>query len=329
MTEEELKAYEEAYDNFDPTSLEAVENEEEIEEEIEDDKIDDTISEIEDEEDIDEDIEEEAEDPENENDDNDTSDEEDIENENEDSKEEQKTTIRINGQDLELTQEELKRFAQKGGDYIQKTQSLAQYRNIIEFVEDKNLSIEDLTTLTDAMNGNSDALASIVKKANVDLFDINTDSTYTPSIESRNYELEDVINTIKADRDHNESMDRYISSVPETTKKLFIEKPEILQALYEDERQGRAQKIMPEVMKEFYMNPNTDFLEAYKIAGQKIYHNNAVESKEEVKAKPEAKRATKKKASLSKKNKSSLKSHKDVWEDDDLFEKMKKMANNL
>jgi len=239
-------------------------------------------------------------------------------------------TIKWKGQDIFVSDDEIDTFIQKGFDYTKKTQDLAKYRPLIELIDENNLTHEDLMTLNAARNGNKDALGKIIGAANVDVYDIDTTATYKPDVAVKNYELQDVIETIKSDSTHSQKMDQYISSVSETTRNLFVSNPAVLKGLYEDEKSGVAQKIMPELVKAMFINPNADFIQTYRSIGEKIFATEtaqapATEIKQETKQ--EASRETKKKATISKKGNASINDHKDIWEDDELFAKMLKMTN--
>ncbi len=57
-----------------------------------------------------------------------------------------KVKIKWNGQELELTEEEVKELAQKGFDYTQKTQMLAEEKRAISTLLDKALSDEEIAS---------------------------------------------------------------------------------------------------------------------------------------------------------------------------------------
>lgn len=299
------------------------------EEEITDNKEDDNI---EDEETEDEsDIEQPEDESESETEDTSEQDDEetDTEDETKDSETETKSgkTIKYKGTEIFLNDEELVMMAQKGMDYTRKTQDLAKYRQYIEMIEETGLSLEDFATLNAAKSGDKSALATIMKKNGVDVFDIDTEQVYTPKIVERNYALEDVIETIKSDEVNGKKIDQYISMVPQSAKDLFIKNPNVLRGLYEDQRSGIADKLMPDVIKEMAINPDADFVETYRAVGERILLKSQKE--ETTSQKPDANRDTKKKATISKRNKSSIKEHQDVWTDDALYEAMKRKVDPM
>lgn len=327
----EDKEYQELYDKgFDDGFLgEEIEPEEneDIEEVETEEEVEETTEDIDTEEEN-EDLEQPDETEENQSEDEESEDTEETE-ENEDSIEEEKKgrTIKWKNQEIFIDDNEIDNFIQKGFDYTQKTMDLAKYRPFIEMINENNLTPEELATLTAAKNGNTDALGKIIGAAGVDVFDINEESDYKPEVKIRNYELDDVIETIQSDTQYGQKIDQYIASIPEQSKKIFIENPQVLKGLYEDEKSGVAANIMPGVIKELALNPNADFLSTYRMVGQKIYNNT--NSKQEVveNKKPVVNKGNKKKASLSKKNKGIMKEHEDVWSNDELYEKYKRMTD--
>lgn len=329
LTEQELynKAFEEADVDIVVTDNTVIEKEtyEIPTEEIEDEE---EITETEEDETSEENEEENNEDLEQS---NETDDGDDQEAEDENSNEEVKNgrTIKWNGQEIFIDDNEIEGFIQRGFDYTKKSQDLAKWRGFIELIDESGLSKEDLKALQDAKSGNPDAIAHLVKSSGVDIYDIKEDTSYAPVIENKNYELEDVINTIKKDETNSVKIDRYIETMPEQTKKVLAQNPAILQGLYEDTVNGTADKIMPEVIKTMVMNPNADFLQTYKSIGESIYsQKQQVKEEKVVEAKPEVSREIKKKATISKKSNSKIKEHQDVWENEELFEKMNRLMDD-
>jgi len=253
----------------------------------------------------------------------------DLDNEEEDSSEGR--TIKWKGQEIFIKNDEIDTFLQKGFDYTKKTQDLAKYRPFIEMINEKGLTYEDLVTYFDAKNGNTEAIAEIMKQAQVEALDIDENSTYTPKVEQKNYELNDIIEDIKGDETYGLKVDSYIAAIPDNAKQVFIENPNILKGFYEDVKAGVADKVMPEVIKSMAINPNADFLDTYQSIGRQVFQNQPQKEEVEEKetTKPEASRETKKRASISKKNNSKINDHKDIWEDDELFDKMMRMTDPM
>lgn len=236
-----------------------------------------------------------------------------------------KYTITYKGQEMNLTEDEIKTMAQKGFDYTSKTQSLAKQRDIVELAVEHGLTKEDLKILADAKSGNKEAMAMIASKGGIDPYDIEEVGEYKPEVSNRNYELEDIVQDIKSDMNNGSTIDTWITQLPDGAVDSFRTNPSVLKGLHIDAQKGIAQKVMPEVIKYMAMNPGADFVQAYAGIGQQIV-GQAQQTQE-----PEARRvvdsATKKKASISKKssNAKHISDQKDIWNDDELYAKMQKM----
>ena len=310
MSEEQ--SYDELYDKGFEEQDTSVEKSEEdlVEEEVEEESLEQPTEEEESEQ------EEEALDEEEE---TDTTEEEDS-----DSIDETETySITIGGQEVSLTLEEMKLFAQKGGDYTRKTQDLAKSRADIELMTEKNLSHEDLVMLADIKNGNKEALAKLANNAGIDPLDVEDTSSYVPEVTERNFELEDVISGIRDDSVNGSTIDGWISALPQGVKKVLAEQPAVLKGLHIDTINGVSKDIMPEVIKQLAINPNADFVDMYQAVGNKAVKSKKAEPKEE------ATRETKKRATIAKTKTTHLNDHQDIWDDDKMFETMKKQLAAL
>lgn len=235
--------------------------------------------------------------------------------EEEESTEAQLYELNYKGETIRATQEELKELAQKGFDYTSKTQDLAKKREILELLGD--MSPEEVKALTDAKNGDKEALSYLAKQAGVDIYDLNEESAYKPVVESRNYDLDDAIKAIQSDTENSPIIERWIDSLPSSTRIEFAKDPKILTDLHIEARNGIAQKVIPEVLKSMAMGKHSSFKEAYLSARETVVSQPT---------KPVASRETIKKASVPKKNVSKhTQEHTDVWNDDELYAKMQKM----
>lgn len=294
-----------------------------------------TDTEVLDEEEIEEEVEQPAEADEGESeetpdevteDDTEESDEEDSIESNEPTK--LSKTIKWNGQEITLSEEEIDALLPKAFDYTKKTQDLAKHRAVIEMMNEKGLSKEDIALLADIKAGSKEALALAAKQAGIDPLDVEYNESYAPQVQERNYALNDVVDMIKRDSENGVVVDRYIASLPESHRSEFIANPEILKGLYTDTVNGISQRIMPDVIKQLVINPNQSFVDAYMAVGSKLLSDE--EAADKVEQKPEASREQKKKATIVKKSKNSvINDHKDVWEDDELYEKMKRMVDPM
>lgn len=309
-TEEEN--YDELYlQGFNDGIEDSEDNEDELEQPTEEEEVQPT-------EEIDESTEEATDEP----DEDSSEDSQDTEEEEvEDNDDEVFVTIERFGEQIPLTKEEAIKMSQLGWDYTSKTQDLSTQRKKLELVD--GIPDEVLQALQDTAKGNKEALATIANQYNIDPYDIDGVGEYKPTIIEKNYELEDIVNEIKSDTDNGSHIDTWIKELPKSTNDLFVSNPAILRGLHVDAKKGVAKKIMPEVIKTMKLNPTADFVQTYQAIGSRLVSTQ--EPKKE--AKPQASREQKKKAVPSKaKSSKHLNDHKTVWDDNDLFEKMRAKA---
>ena len=97
---------------------------------------------------------------------------------------EQTYKIKADGQELELSIEELKQLASKGINYTRNTQQLSKHKSNIKAIEDNNISLEDLYQLSDMLKGDKNAIKNFLEKVNFNQEDMYSDesNSYKPNI---------------------------------------------------------------------------------------------------------------------------------------------------
>lgn len=237
-------------------------------------------------------------------------------------------TLKWNKQEIPVTRDELIALAQKGFDANKKWRDAAVDRPLKEIISKNDITAEELTMMADVLrNKNPEALALMAEKAGIDMYDAEK-KDYTPVVEQKNYELDDVINEINQNEEVATQMNDYVSSVPQGVKDVLAQNPNILRGLNIDMQEGIGQKIMPEVIKQLAINPNQDFVSLYQNVGKSMY--SEPEAKEEVKAtpKPTATREEKKKVAVNTRNTAPKKPITDdydaAWDDDKHFEAVRR-----
>ena len=186
------------------------------------------------------------------------------------------------------------------------------------------MSDEELTTWKDAKQGNKDALAKVINDLGVDPYDIETETNYVPEVVDKNYELEDIVTEINSNPDIAAKMDSWVKDMPNSVETYLGNNLDVLKGLHIDATAGIADQIMPEVIKQINMNPSLDFKDTYISVGTRMMNTKVPEKK------PEASIEARKKASISKaKTNTKINDHKDIWEDDELYEKMQQMRRHV
>ena len=239
--------------------------------------------------------------------------------------------LKWKGQEIPVTREELIALGQKGFDSEKKWQEAAINRPIKEVLDKFGLSIEQLTMLGNIVKDkNPEALALLAEQNGIDLFEAEK-KNYKPVVENKNYELDDVIAEINQNEELAVQMNNYVSSVPQKIKDMFIGKPDVLRGLNQDMKQGIAQKIMPEVIKQLAINSNQDFIELYQSIGKRVFSQEAPVA--EVSPKQVATREDKLKVAVSKKTPAQEKRIVDdydaSWDDNAHFEAVRRRLSGF
>ena len=180
-------------------------------------------------------------------------------------------TLKWKGKEIQVTREELIALGQKGFDSEKKWQDVAAIRPYHDLIKDNGLTVEQVKTLVDVVkNKNPEALALLAEQSNIDMFEAEK-KDYTPKVETRNYELDDVISEINENEEIASEMNSYVESVPNSVRDTLTSQPAILRGLNKDMQQGIAQRVMPEVIKQLAINPNQDFVSLYQSIGEKVF----------------------------------------------------------
>ena len=245
----------------------------------------------------------------------------------EDSEKEFVETLKWKGKEIPVTAEERLMLAQKGFDSEKKWQDVASIRPYHSLIEDNGLTVEQVQTLVDIVKSkNPEALALLAEQAGIDMFEAER-KTYAPSVEEKDYELEDVIAEINQDEAIATQMNDYVSSVPQAVKNALVSQPAVLRELNEHMKHGVAQVVMPEVIKQLAINPNQDFVQLYKGINEQRMSSQQAKAPEVKPTKPLATSEEKKRVAVSNKTSAPKKSITDdydaAWEDDEAFNRVR------
>ena len=172
--------------------------------------------------------------------------------------------IRANGQELELSIEELKQLASKGVDYTKKTQQLSKHKSNIKAIEDNNISLEDLYQLSDMLKGDKNAIKNFLEKVDFNQEDMYSDesNSYKPNIVQVT-ELDEVISDLKENYNNEyNQLEKLIPTLDDSSKSRIANDPNILRLLATEISTGEFDKVMPYVRKDQLLN-GMSFLDSY------------------------------------------------------------------
>jgi len=157
--------------------------------------------------------------------------------------------IKINGKVTEINNvNDMKDLMERGLGATKSFQQIAEHKKTIQFLEDNNLSMEDLNQLVTA-NGNEP---------------ITQDETAV--------QVETVAQTI-LDSDYASDFKSTADMLPDDIREQMGKNPGLLKDFYGDVQSGLAQQIMPKV-EQLMAIKGMDFFQAYGVAGQALNNNN-------------------------------------------------------
>ena len=171
---------------------------------------------------------------------------------------------KADGQELELSIEELKQLASKGINYTRKTQQLSKHKSNIKAIEDNNISLEDLYQLSDMLKGDKNAIKNFLEKVNFDQEDMYSDesNSYKPNIVQVT-ELDEVISDLKENYNNEyNQLEKLIPTLDDSSKSRIANDPNILRLLATEISTGEFDKVMPYVRKDQLLN-GMSFLDSY------------------------------------------------------------------
>lgn len=142
---------------------------------------------------------------------------------------------------------------QKGIDYNIKMSTLKPALKMVKALEAHGITQEDLGLLIDIHNRKPEAIASLVKQADIDLYSVDEDSVdrYAPTdaqITDEEYEFQNVISSISASPRYADVM-QFVANSTVADKQEVYSQPQILKSLVEHAHLGIFDKVMAEVDK--------------------------------------------------------------------------------
>nr|DAW45255.1 MAG TPA: hypothetical protein [Caudoviricetes sp.] len=185
--------------------------------------------------------------------------------------------IKANGLEYDFTIDEMQKLASKGIDYTKKMQTIAPYRKTIDVIAENGITQDDINLFIDIKKGNKEALATLVKNMNIDVYDLPTeDIAYTPTQYGKDENmlaLQDTISRLRQEPEFERTHQAFLS-MDENSKLAFVNNPSNLEGLHEDVKNGVYDAVMPKAMKaavlDGYRRPLLDY---YLIEGQEYYKN--------------------------------------------------------
>ena len=162
--------------------------------------------------------------------------------------------VKANGTEFEFSVDELTQLAPKAMDYTRKMQEIAPWRKTISALKDNELSHNDVNLMIDALSGDKDAVATLIKKSGVDALELDTEQEvkYTPKEYGRSEQelaIEDVVGAISKDPEYKITQHVVDSQWDAKSRSTLANKPEYIEGLHADIKSGVFDQVSPMAMK--------------------------------------------------------------------------------
>ena len=176
---------------------------------------------------------------------------------------------------------------QKGIDYNIKMSTLKPALKMVKALEAHGITQEDLGLLIDIHNRKPEAIASLVKQADIDLYSVDEESVdrYAPTdaqITDEEYEFQNVISSISASPRYADVM-QFVANSAVADKQEVYSQPQILKSLVEHAQLGIFDKVMAEVDKLQHLGrlpQGMSPLQAYHAIGSQMFGGEPTPSQE-------------------------------------------------
>ena len=177
---------------------------------------------------------------------------------------------------------------QKGIDYNIKMSTLKPALKMVKALEAHGITQEDLGLLIDIHNRKPEAIASLVKQADIDLYSVDDESVdrYAPTdaqITDEEYEFQNVISSISASPRYADVM-QFVANSAVADKQEVYSQPQILKSLVDHAQLGIFDKVMAEVDKLQVLGrlpQGMTPLQAYHAIGSQMFGGEPTPSQEQ------------------------------------------------
>jgi hypothetical protein len=162
--------------------------------------------------------------------------------------------VKALGQEFEFSEQEMiEKFPQafsQAMDYTKKMQAIKPYRKIVDAIQQEGLSQDDVNLAIDALKGNKDAMAVLMKRNNLDALDIDTEKaeSYRPSDYGRHESviaITDVVNEIKDDPEYPRTFKVLNDQWDSNSWDAISKNPKMIKGLHTDIKSGLFDVLAP------------------------------------------------------------------------------------
>ena len=163
-------------------------------------------------------------------------------------------TVKADGQEYHFSLKEMKeQFGKVFGqamNYTKKMQAIKPYRKAIDALETAGVGYDDLNLMIDALKGNKDALATVLKRTGTDALELESAEVqqYKPKDYGRGeleLDIKDIVEEISSDKEYVVTQSILQRQWDNASREKFVEDPKLIKALHIDVKTGMFDTINP------------------------------------------------------------------------------------
>lgn len=190
--------------------------------------------------------------------------------------------FKANGKEIKIDSvEDARQLMQMGANYHKKMQGMKPHLKVIKMLEQNELLDTDkLSYLIDINKKNPEAIKQLLKEANIDPLEIDTqsESQYTPNnyqVSDTQIELSEIESIIRETPQFTQTVE-VIQGWDSASKNVLTENPKLIATINDHVGNGIYQQINDVVEQQRMLGKLTDVsdLEAYRIVGDYLQQNN-------------------------------------------------------
>jgi hypothetical protein len=209
----------------------------------------------------------------------------DAEDEDEEEQPAQTYKFRANGKDYEFSSDEIvdqfpKIFGQ-AMDYTKKMQTIKPWRKTIDAIEEAELSHDDVNLMIDVLKGDKGAITEVLKRTGTDTLELDTeaDSKYVAKDYGRDdsaLAIKDIVEDISQDVEYATTHNILSKEWDDRSWNTMAQNPEMIRLLHTDVKSGMYSTLQPlaEKLKVYDGGKKSD-LDYYKEAAQQHFNQVA------------------------------------------------------
>lgn len=203
----------------------------------------------------------------------------------------QSLKFKADGKEYEFSDKEIvdqfPRIFGQAMNYTKKMQAIKPWRKTIDAMEQAKLGHEDVNLMIDALNGNKDAMAQVLKRTGTDALDLDLEnSDYVAKDYGRDettLAIKDVVETISQDQEFAITENILSKQWDESSWQEMSQDPELISLLHADVKSGMYDTISPIMTKlKVYDGAKKSDLEYYKLAAGQYFSDMDRKQNEQV-----------------------------------------------